>query len=59
MKFVFEIATDTLMASVVAGICAIPITVVAAMSDNTTIVMAAIATIMAVGYSTVAFIKHR
>ena len=59
MKFVFEIATDTLMASVVASTCAISITVVAVMSDNTPTAMAAIATITAVGYSTVGYIKHR
>ena len=58
MKFVFEIATDTLMASVVAGTCAISITVVAVMSNNTTTAIAAIATITAVGYSTVGYIKH-
>ena len=58
MKFVFEIASDTLVAGVVAGTCSISITVVAFMSDHTTIVTAAIFTTTVVGYSTMAFIKH-
>ena len=59
MKVVFKIATDQLVAGVIASPCAIAIMVVAVMTGNTTIAMAAIATITAIGYSTVAFIKHR
>ena len=59
MKVAFEIAMEALMAGVVASTCAISIATVAIMATNTTTAMAAIATITAVGYSTMASIKHR
>ena len=59
MKLEIEVATDSLMATTIASICAITITIVAVLSDNTTIATAAIATITSIGFSTVAYIKQR
>ena len=53
MKLVLGVGTVALMACTVGVVAAIAITVVAVMTENSSIAMAAIATIAALSYSTV------